>query len=77
MLCFNCSGKSTLLLAVLGLVKLNEGSITLDGIPITSTPTNVLTYIIGVLPQFPPFLKGWSIYQYVDPYVSRLLNVNY
>lgn len=62
------SGKSTLILALLGLVKYRKGQILLDDTPISMFSIKERRRIIGVLPQTPLILKGWSIRQFLDPY---------
>lgn len=62
------SGKSTLILALLGLVKYNKGQILLDETPISMLSIKERRRIIGVLPQMPLLLKGWTIRDFLDPY---------
>ncbi|OII72425.1 uncharacterized protein cubi_00420 [Cryptosporidium ubiquitum] len=62
------SGKSTLILALLGLVEYSKGQILLDEIPISILSIKERRRIIGVLPQMPLLLKGWTIRDFLDPY---------
>lgn len=62
------SGKSTLILALLGLVKYTKGQILLDETPISMLSIKERRRIIGVLPQIPLLLKGWTIRDFLDPY---------
>ncbi|KAH8581894.1 ABC transporter family [Cryptosporidium sp. chipmunk genotype I] len=62
------SGKSTLILALLGLVKYTKGQILLDEIPISMLSIKERRRAIGVLPQIPLLLKGWTIRDFLDPY---------
>ncbi|KAJ1604752.1 hypothetical protein OJ253_3515 [Cryptosporidium canis] len=62
------SGKSTLILALLGLVKYNKGQILLDETPISMLSIKERRRLIGVLPQTPLLLKGWTVRAFLDPY---------
>ncbi|KAK2039144.1 ABC transporter [Colletotrichum somersetense] len=52
------SGKSSLLLAILGLINLESGSVTIDGINISQVPTSVLRSRIISIPQNPVLFPG-------------------
>lgn len=67
--CFDRLGKSTLLLALLNLVPISKGNVTIDGIPISSLSRSVLNKIIGVLPQSVIIQKGWTVRKFLDPRV--------
>ncbi|KAK6588463.1 hypothetical protein RS030_4598 [Cryptosporidium xiaoi] len=62
------SGKSTLVLALLGLIEYKKGQITLDDVPISSLSTRERKDVIGILPQTPLVLKDWTIRDFLDPY---------
>ncbi|KAF7458315.1 ABC transporter family protein [Cryptosporidium felis] len=62
------SGKSTLILALLGLTKYNKGQIFLDETPISTLSIKDRRKFIGVLPQTPLILKDWTIRDFLDPY---------
>ncbi|OII75963.1 ABC transporter family protein [Cryptosporidium andersoni] len=61
------SGKSTFLQSILGLVPITKGQILLDGVPINQMLPEVKRKIIGVLPQVPLILKGWTVRNFLDP----------
>lgn len=73
--CF--SGKSTLLLALLNLVPTSKGEILIDGVPLRLISRDVLQNFIGVLPQFPPLRRDWTIRKFLDPEVRIRLIPNY
>ncbi|KAJ0166589.1 Canalicular multispecific organic anion transporter 1 [Colletotrichum tanaceti] len=52
------SGKSSLLLAILGLITLESGSVTIDGINTSQVPTSVLRSRIIAIPQDPALFPG-------------------
>ncbi|KAL7068150.1 ABC transporter family protein [Cryptosporidium serpentis] len=61
------SGKSTFLQSILGLVPITKGQILLDDVPINQMLPEVKRKIIGVLPQVPLILKGWTVRNFLDP----------
>uniref|UniRef100_A0A8H7NNV7 ABC transporter n=1 Tax=Bionectria ochroleuca TaxID=29856 RepID=A0A8H7NNV7_BIOOC len=60
------SGKSSLLLAILGMLDLNEGSITIDGYATGKISRETLRSRLNILPQEPFFLYG-SVRENMDP----------
>ncbi|KAH8740139.1 hypothetical protein FG386_001800 [Cryptosporidium ryanae] len=62
------SGKSTLVLALLGLIEYRKGQITLDNLPISSLSVRERKEMIGILPQTPLVLKDWTLRDFLDPY---------
>ncbi|KAJ1607184.1 ABC transporter-like protein [Cryptosporidium canis] len=62
------SGKSTFLQAILGLVPITHGRVFLDNIPIDNMDKSERDRLIGVLPQVPLILKGWTVRNILDPY---------
>lgn len=60
------SGKSSLLLAILGMLELETGSITIDGRDISRVPRDELRKRLNTLPQEPFFLQG-SVRDNIDP----------
>lgn len=62
------SGKSTFLQAILGLVPITHGRVFLDDIPIDQMDNSDRDKLIGVLPQVPLILKGWTVRNFLDPY---------
>ncbi|KAG5930350.1 hypothetical protein E4U42_001865 [Claviceps africana] len=60
------SGKSSLLLTVLGMLELDAGSITIDGLDISGIPREELRKRLNTLPQEPFFLQG-SVRDNIDP----------
>ncbi|XP_053990977.1 ATP-binding cassette sub-family C member 5-like isoform X2 [Hylaeus volcanicus] len=61
------SGKTTFLLSLLNLLTINHGVILLNDIPICHMSETLINKIIGILPQFPPLFRGWTLRQCVDP----------
>ncbi|OBT51212.1 hypothetical protein VE04_08393, partial [Pseudogymnoascus sp. 24MN13] len=61
------SGKSSLILAILRLLSIRSGSITIDGVDISSIPRAVVRSRITTIPQDPVFLPG-SIRSNLDPH---------
>ncbi|EDO05400.2 ABC transporter ATP-binding protein domain containing protein [Babesia bovis T2Bo] len=61
------SGKSTLLAALAGAVDLASGSVTLDGLEISTFASDECCDAIGNIPHNPPLLVHWTIRDYVDP----------
>lgn len=60
------SGKSSLLLTILRMLELGEGSITIDGHDISKVPREDLRKRLNTLPQEPFFLHG-SVRENIDP----------
>lgn len=60
------SGKSSLLLTILGMLELEAGSITIDGHNISRIPREELRKRLNTLPQEPFFLQG-SVRENADP----------
>ncbi|KAG5936903.1 hypothetical protein E4U60_002186 [Claviceps pazoutovae] len=60
------SGKSSLLLTILGMLELEAGSITIDGQNISRIPREELRKRLNTLPQEPFFLHG-SVRENADP----------
>ncbi|KAG5953563.1 hypothetical protein E4U53_004782 [Claviceps sorghi] len=60
------SGKSSLLLTVLGMLELDAGNITIDGHDISSVSREELRKRLNTLPQEPFFLQG-SVRDNIDP----------
>ncbi|KAG6028095.1 hypothetical protein E4U19_001674 [Claviceps sp. Clav32 group G5] len=60
------SGKSSLLLTILGMLELEAGSITIDGHNISKIPREELRKRLNTLPQEPFFLQG-SVRENADP----------
>jgi ABC-type multidrug transport system fused ATPase/permease subunit len=63
------SGKTTFLLSLLNLLTINHGVILLNDIPLCHMNESLINKIIGILPQFPPLFRGWTLRQCVDPEV--------
>lgn len=61
------SGKSSLVLTILRLLSVRSGSITIDGVDISSIPLVILRSRITTIPQEPVFLPG-SIRYNIDPH---------
>ncbi|UKJ90365.2 hypothetical protein MACJ_001298 [Theileria orientalis] len=61
------SGKTTLLSVLQNTVENRTGQVILDGKDLNEIPKDVLTQIIGVLPQLPFVFKGWTIRRFLDP----------
>ncbi|CRG98216.1 ABC transporter C family member 1, putative [Plasmodium gallinaceum] len=62
------SGKSTIILSILGLLPFNEGKITIEGIDIRKINRREKDNIIGVLPQSTLFFFNWNIRMLIDPH---------
>lgn len=60
------SGKSTLALSLLGFTRLTGGSITVDGVDVTSIPVSVLRKRLTIIPQ-DPVLFGGDVRFNLDP----------
>ncbi|OII72424.1 ABC transporter [Cryptosporidium ubiquitum] len=65
------SGKSTFIMALFGFVPTTKGYIYLDGVPINQMPSSTKRKIVGVLPQVPLILKGWTVRDFLDPEGQR------
>ncbi len=63
----NYSGKSSLLLAILRLLDLSSGSITVDGLPLSTLPRETIRSRLITITQDSFFLPG-TVLQNVDPY---------
>ncbi|OBT61047.1 hypothetical protein VE03_09160 [Pseudogymnoascus sp. 23342-1-I1] len=63
------SGKSSLILAILRLLSIRSGSITIDGFDISTIPRAVVRSRIATIPQDPVFLPG-SIRSNLDPHCN-------
>eukprot|EP01068_Selenidium_serpulae_P020120 Selendium_serpulae@DN7942_c0_g1_i1.p1 len=61
------SGKSSLIMCLVGLLEPTDGGVFLDGIPIHTLPKSLLHRIIGVFPQMSLVLQGWSLRDFMDP----------
>ncbi|CXJ23699.1 multidrug resistance-associated protein 2 [Plasmodium berghei] len=62
------AGKSTIVMAILGLISTSKGEIKIDGRDIRSIPLNEKKKIIGILPQSSFVFSHWNIRTYIDPY---------
>ncbi|OII75989.1 ABC transporter family protein [Cryptosporidium andersoni] len=60
-------GKSTFLSTLIGILPISKGRILLDGCDILTIPNHIKREIIGVLPQSPLKLNGWTVRQFLDP----------
>jgi ABC-type multidrug transport system fused ATPase/permease subunit len=60
------SGKSSFIALLLHMLEINEGSVTIDGVDLSTIPRNILRNRLTVIPQEPIFLKG-TIRQNIDP----------
>lgn len=60
------SGKSSFVALLLHMLEINEGSVTIDGVDLSTIPRKVLRSRLTVIPQEPIFLKG-TIRQNIDP----------
>ncbi|CUV04396.1 unnamed protein product [Cryptosporidium hominis] len=65
------SGKSTFIMALFGFIPTTKGNIYLDGVPINQMPSSTKRKIVGVLPQVPLILKGWTVRDFLDPEGQR------
>ncbi|KAK6588462.1 hypothetical protein RS030_4597 [Cryptosporidium xiaoi] len=61
------SGKSTFIMALFGFVPTTNGKVLLDGVPINQLPNSTRRKVVGVLPQVPLILKGWTVRDFLDP----------
>lgn len=64
------AGKSTLLLTLLDLVPLLKGSVTIDDVSLSQIHPDLRHKVVGVLPQVPLVMRGWTVRQFLDPAVS-------
>lgn len=55
---FYFSGKSSLLLLLLRLLEVQGGSVTVDGLDLTSLPRNIIRSRFNMIPQEPVFIPG-------------------
>lgn len=62
------SGKSTIILSILGLVKTKKGHIYIDGEDIRNIDRATKNHIIGVLPQSSFVFFNWNLRTFIDPY---------
>ncbi|CDU20808.1 ABC transporter C family member 2, putative [Plasmodium yoelii] len=62
------AGKSTIVMAILGLISTSKGEIKIDGIDIKNIPLDEKKKIIGILPQSSFVFSHWNIRTYIDPY---------
>jgi ATP-binding cassette, subfamily C (CFTR/MRP), member 1 len=60
------SGKSSLILAIFRMIELNEGTITIDGIDISTLNRGALRERLNAIPQDPFFLSG-TVRENCDP----------
>ena len=60
------AGKSSFVVLLLHMLEINEGSVTIDDVDISTIPRKVLRERLTVIPQEPIFLKG-TIRQNLDP----------
>ncbi|XP_077488645.1 multidrug resistance protein mrp-7-like [Amblyomma americanum] len=60
------AGKSSLVLALLGMIERTSGSITIDGVDICTVPLNRLRSSISVIPQDPSMFTG-TLRENLDP----------
>lgn len=60
------SGKSSFIALLLHMLEINEGSVTIDGVGLSTIPRKILRSRLTVIPQEPIFLKG-TIRQNIDP----------
>jgi len=63
------AGKSTLMVSLLRLVELSEGSIQIDGVDISTVGLNVLRSRIAVIPQDPVLFAG-DVRSNLDPFME-------
>ncbi|KAJ2849267.1 hypothetical protein J3B02_003817, partial [Coemansia erecta] len=61
------AGKSSIAMALFGLLRLESGSITIDNIDIRSIPLKTLRSRLSIVPQTPYLLPG-SVRDNIDPY---------
>ncbi|CRG93595.1 ABC transporter C family member 2, putative [Plasmodium gallinaceum] len=62
------SGKSTMILSILGLIPTTGGKITIEGRDITEINMDEKKNIIGVLPQSSFVFFNWNVRTFIDPY---------
>lgn len=60
------SGKSSFIALLLHMLEINNGSVTIDGVDLSTIPRKVLRNRLTVIPQEPVFLKG-TIRRNIDP----------
>ncbi|KAF7458313.1 ABC transporter family protein [Cryptosporidium felis] len=65
------SGKSTFIMALFGFVPTTKGHVYLDGVPINHLSPSTKRKVVGVLPQVPLILKGWTVRDFLDPEGQR------
>ena len=61
------SGKTSLMLSLFRMVEIRKGSITIDGVDITTIPREDVRWQLNAVPQDPFFLQG-TIRSNIDPY---------
>ncbi|UVC54353.1 hypothetical protein MACJ_003895 [Theileria orientalis] len=61
------AGKTTLLSVLQNIAENRSGQVLLDGKELNDIPEDVLSQIIGVIPQLPFVFKGWTIRTFLDP----------
>ncbi|GIX61046.1 ABC transporter, ATP-binding protein domain containing protein [Babesia caballi] len=61
------TAKNALLGVLQGILPDREGSVLLGGRDLNTVPRRLLRHIIGVLPQTPVILKGWTVRRFIDP----------
>ncbi|KAF2456054.1 P-loop containing nucleoside triphosphate hydrolase protein [Lineolata rhizophorae] len=64
------SGKSSLVATLFGLLKVADGEVAIDGIPLSSIPLEVLRAKVTALPQDSVFLRG-SVRYNLAPWISE------
>ncbi|SOV73649.1 ABC transporter C family member 1, partial [Plasmodium sp. gorilla clade G3] len=62
------AGKSTMLLSILGLIKISQGKITIEGRDIRTYNRKGEDSIIGILAQSSFVFYNWNIRTFIDPY---------
>ncbi|SBT87074.1 ABC transporter C family member 1, putative [Plasmodium malariae] len=62
------SGKSTIILCILGLIDINSGKITIEGRDIRTIHRKEKNSIISVLPQSSFVFHNWNVRTFIDPY---------
>lgn len=61
------SGKSSLILSLIGLLPCSKGGIFIDGIILGNLPKPLIHKIVGVFPQMSLILQGWTLRDFMDP----------
>ncbi|RYY79193.1 ATP-binding cassette domain-containing protein [archaeon] len=64
------SGKSSLMIALFRIQELSGGSITIDGVDISSIPLYILRSRLGIIPQDPVMFSA-SVRFNIDPFESH------